>query len=290
MNYGPIASCIQFGGWASKRNEKTTAVLVTCSQLPAFPARSGVHPLTRCFSRLSQVSHCCSSIHSGAQFPSEPGIEALSTSSLPCAFGSLSSRPGPCSWRPWEELFRQLGGEAAVRAVRFLGSCSRSDDLVLCPHLSCSSCCIHACVWPWTCWAAPRATDFSSSRWTCLAIWTPGRHLQAQPAPSLGDGGTGPCPAGSMLPRWVLTCHPFGSNSSLCSGGRQHKYELGKGFVVVVKLFMSHLTVGNLIYLCPDNVLGKLLMNKLEGLDELFSTNVVCWQWISTEIPTGKMA
>lgn len=61
-NYGQIAYCILFGGWVLKGVEKTTAGLVTCPQLFAFPARPGVHLLPKCFSRgelsISQVLHC----------------------------------------------------------------------------------------------------------------------------------------------------------------------------------------------------------------------------------------
>lgn len=41
-------------------------------------------------------------------------------------------------------------------------------------------------------------------------------------------------------------------------------------FLLLLSFFISHLTVGNLIYLCLDNFLQKLLTDELERLDELF--------------------
>lgn len=45
-----------------------------------------------------------------------------------------------------------------------------------------------------------------------------------------------------------------------------------RGFFLLLLLsfFISHLTAGNLIYLCLGTFLGKLLMDELERLDELF--------------------
>lgn len=136
-SYSHIADWIQFGGWGLKGDEKTTAALVTCPQLPAFPARPDVHPLAKCFSR-SELKYYIILTPStqGHAFHQSQVLRRYAHPPLSFGFVFLSSRPGHCSWQLWEELFRQFSGEAVFRAVPFLGSCSWSEAPVLCPHLS----------------------------------------------------------------------------------------------------------------------------------------------------------
>lgn len=128
---------------------------------------------------------------------------------------------------------------------------------MLCPHLSHSSCWIHACVWPWSCWSAPRAIDISSSLWTCLVIWThewPGLLTPGLPCSLIQGWWDRPSPAGSL-------CYHAGFWLAIALAWQGFFF-----FLLWLSFFISHLTVGNVIHLCPDNFLGKLLVDELRRI------------------------
>lgn len=149
-------------------------------------------------SSISQALCCCSTFHSGAHFPSEPVIEALSASSLVMWvwLTELKDRPlqlvtlGRALQTAWWEGCSQgcpLPGELLLRGVSSVLS-PLELQFLLHPHL-CLAMDLLVCSYR----LFLLTTDLSGNlgSWLTLA------------APSLGAGGMGPCPAGSL-------CYPTG--------------------------------------------------------------------------------